>query len=89
MSREKEQLEAFEALLVGRRYAELQENPIRGRYDVAHLKEMHRYLLQDLPDALPDEELWPYVEQPGEFRAPANLNHQKTIHQHLFKTPFI
>lgn len=61
--------ETLELLLVSRRIRQLQDNPIQGRYDAAHLKEVHRYLFQDFPKA----GLWRLQEhnegvQPGEFR---------------------
>jgi len=55
-----------EQLLVSRRIQQLEENPIQGNYDIAHLKEVHRYIFQDLPRA----KLWEYDVPPGEFRTP-------------------
>jgi len=59
-----EEKEQLEAQLVNRRIAELRLNPIRGNFDIAHLKETHHYIFQDLPG----EGLWKYDVQPGEFR---------------------
>ncbi|MDR1647843.1 MAG: Fic family protein [Zoogloeaceae bacterium] len=50
--------------LVQQRIGELLERPISGNFDVAHLKETHRYIFQDLPKV----GLWNYDVQPGEFR---------------------
>lgn len=36
--------EVLEAILVRRRQLQLEEKPICGNFDVAHLKETHRYL---------------------------------------------
>jgi fido (protein-threonine AMPylation protein) len=54
----------LEASLVAGRVKELQENPVHGNYDAAHLRETHRYLFQDLPRA----RLWNYDIAPGEYR---------------------
>ncbi|MCW5730598.1 MAG: Fic family protein [Alphaproteobacteria bacterium] len=54
-----------EGLLTGNRTAELVERPVVGRFDVAHLKEVHRRICQDLPH-----------HGPGEFR-PAARGHVK------------
>jgi cell filamentation protein len=50
--------------LVQQRIGELLERPISGNFDVAHLKETHRYIFQDLPKA----GLWNYDVPPGAFR---------------------
>ncbi len=42
-----------EAELVTNRLAELYENPIRGDFDIEHLKSVHAYLFQDLPEHRP------------------------------------
>ncbi len=49
-------LERFEARQTHRRIAELIDNPVAGRFDVAHLKAIHRYIFQDV------------YEWAGEFR---------------------
>lgn len=56
------------------RINELRANPIQGKYDVAHLKEVHRYIFQDLPKA----GLWKYSGLPGEFRSPVPENMEWT-----------
>lgn len=43
-----EMLNQYERRLVAIRQAELIENPIVGNLDFDHLKEIHRYLFQDL-----------------------------------------
>lgn len=54
-----------EGLLSANRIAELEENPVKGRFDAAHLKEIHRRIFQDMPE-----------HTPGEFR-PASPVHMK------------
>jgi cell filamentation protein len=44
-----------EGLLAANRIAELQENPVKGRFDAAHLKEIHRRIFQDMPHYAPGE----------------------------------
>lgn len=46
------------------RIAELEANPVAGKFDVAHLKEVNRRIFQDLPGAGVDD------VTPGEFRKP-------------------
>lgn len=43
----------LEADLVGNRIEELREKPISGRFDFAHLKAVHAYIFQDLPQHRP------------------------------------
>ena len=54
-----------EAALTFGRVREIYRHPVQGRFDVAHLREVHRRIFQDLPDC-----------SPGEFRpdAPEHLN---------------
>jgi len=47
------------------RIAELQTNPVQGRFDVEHLKEVNRRIFQDLPGAGFND------VAPGQFRPPA------------------
>jgi cell filamentation protein len=54
-------LERFEARQTHRRIAELIDNPVAGRFDVAHLKAIHRLIFQDV------------YEWAGEFRT-ANIS---------------
>lgn len=49
-----------EAALTFARVRELQRDPVQGRFDVAHLQEVHRRIFQDLPE-----------HRPGEFRPDA------------------
>src|SRR5437016_13615851 len=42
------ELEAFEARSTHRRLVELIESPLSGRFDIAHLKAIHRYIFQDV-----------------------------------------
>lgn len=65
--------EKLEAILVERRKLELLENPVKGNFDITHLKEIHRRLLQDLPKA----GCWPYKAEPGSFR-PETPPHERT-----------
>jgi len=41
-------LESAEGVTSGLRIAELEESPIIGKFDVLHLKEIHRYIFQDV-----------------------------------------
>jgi cell filamentation protein len=43
-------LDAFEADAATHRLAELHERPFGGRFDVAHLKAIHRHIFQDVYD---------------------------------------
>jgi cell filamentation protein, protein adenylyltransferase len=43
-----ELLERFEARRTHRRIAELIDTPVAGRFDVAHLKAIHRYIFKDV-----------------------------------------
>jgi cell filamentation protein len=43
-----ELLERFEGRRTHRRIAELIDTPLAGRFDVAHLKAIHRYIFQDV-----------------------------------------
>jgi cell filamentation protein len=43
-----ELLDRFEARRTHRRIAELIDTPVAGRFDVAHLKAIHRYIFQDV-----------------------------------------
>lgn len=52
-----ELLERFEARQTHRRIAELIDTPAPGRFDIAHLKAIHRYIFQDV------------YEWAGQFRA--------------------
>lgn len=56
-----------EAFLTATRQAELVLNPVQGEFDVAHLREVHRRIFQDLPH-----------HGPGEFRpdAPGHFKHR-------------
>ena len=46
--RRQELLNRFEADRVGQRSLELLEHPFAGRFDMAHLQEIHQYLFQDV-----------------------------------------
>lgn len=54
----------LEADLTSSRIAELKVNPVKGNFDVAHLREINRRIFQDLPSVG-----FPEVK-PGEFREP-------------------
>lgn len=58
------QHQQFEADHTFKRLVELELQPVRGHFDTAHLKEVHRRIFQDLPGAG-----FPEVT-PGEFRTP-------------------
>ncbi|MDQ1919325.1 Fic family protein [Massilia pseudoviolaceinigra] len=57
--------EKLETSFTTRRATELELSPVRGQFDVGHLKEINRRLFQDLPKAGFDD------VKPGEFRPPA------------------
>jgi cell filamentation protein len=59
-----DQREKLEADYTFRRVVELELDPVRGNFDVAHLKEINRRIFQDLPGAGFDD------VTPGEFRPP-------------------
>jgi fido (protein-threonine AMPylation protein) len=50
---ERRKREKREADLVSVRAKELYEKPIQGNFDAAHLKAVHAYLFQDLPEHRP------------------------------------
>lgn len=56
--------EQREAVFVRRRILTLELEPVRGNFDAAHLKEVNRYIFQDLPGAGFDD------VTPGEFHKP-------------------
>lgn len=60
-----EERERLEADFTFQRGIELELEPVRGTFDVAHLKEINRRLFQDLPGAGFND------VTPGEFRSPA------------------
>ena len=59
-----DQREQIEADYTFKRVVELELDPVRGNFDVAHLKEINRRIFQDLPGAGFDD------VTPGEFRPP-------------------
>ena len=46
--KDKEKLEAVELDLAGLRILELKDNPIKGSFDLEHLKSIHKYIFQDI-----------------------------------------
>ena len=46
--KDKQQLEDAEADYISYRLRDIAQNPLQGKYDYAHLLEMHRYIFQDL-----------------------------------------
>ena len=61
---ERHQIDLKEGALTFARIAELDRKPVEGKFDAAHLKEVHRRIFQDLP-----------YHAPGEYRpdAPAHI----------------
>ena len=59
-------IEEFQAKLISNRVSELNEQPIKGNFDVAHLKAINHYLFQDFPqyNYLPGFDQY----TPGKFR---------------------
>jgi len=47
---EQESLDAFEADITAIRILELTEVPVKGRFDLDHLRAIHRYVFQDIYD---------------------------------------
>ncbi|MBB1046757.1 Fic family protein [Dietzia cercidiphylli] len=45
-----EELQQYERLLAASRVLELEQHPVAGRFDFAHLRAIHRYILQDVYD---------------------------------------
>lgn len=62
----------LESIFVGNRYKELLQNPIKGKFDFEHLKEINRYLFQDMPRLGPE---WVDAYKPGVFRYHVFKNH--------------
>jgi len=54
-----------EAALTFARVRELQHDPVKGQFDVAHLQEVHRRIFQDLPEHCPGEFR---PDAPGHFK---------------------
>ena len=44
---DQDQLDQFEAEITALRLVELQENPIKGHFDLDHLKQFHLHIFQD------------------------------------------
>ena len=57
--------ESEENQLTFARIAELQRDPVQGRFDVAHLQEVHRRIFQDVSE-----------HRPGEFRPDAPMHYK-------------
>ena len=57
--------EWLEGLFTAHRIAELRLDPVRGKFDAAHLKEVNRRIFQDLPGLGFDD------VTPGLYRLPA------------------
>ena len=47
---DQDQLDQFEAEITALRLVELQENPIKGHFDLDHLKQFHLHIFQDVYD---------------------------------------
>jgi cell filamentation protein len=62
MNDDSTRLEDIESRYTSRRIFELQENPVKGNFNAAHLKEIHRRIFQDMPAKGLDG------FSPGEFR---------------------
>lgn len=68
-----DQREQIEADYTFKRVVELELDPVRGNFDVAHLKEINRRIFQDLPGAGFDD------VTPGEFRPPVLISRPKNV----------
>jgi cell filamentation protein len=65
---DKDARDALEARFTKLRIVELQERPVQGRFDAAHLREVNRRIFQDLP-ALGVSDV-----TPGEYRDPVPID---------------
>jgi len=81
---ERRDREVLEARYSWRRIVELQLDPVRGNFDVGHLKEINRRIFQDLP-VVGFEDV-----RPGEFRpaVPAGKDWVKTRQLSTVEGPF-
>ena len=52
---EEKEREEREGFLVSNRLSELYEDPIKGNFDAEHLKAVHAYIFQDLPEHYPGQ----------------------------------
>lgn len=64
---DKETRDALEARFTNVRIVELQERPVQGRFDAAHLREVNRRIFQDLPHVGVSD------VTPGEYREPVPI----------------
>jgi cell filamentation protein len=48
--RDQDKLDKFERLYTAKRLYELNKKPIKGEFDLDHLKDIHRYIFQDIYD---------------------------------------
>jgi len=71
--------EQFEGALTFARIGELDDNPVNGNFDAAHLKEVHRRIFQDLPHHAPGE-YRPDAPSHIKARALERLNHRYHVH---------
>ena len=74
---DKETRDALEARFTKLRIVELQERPVQGRFDAAHLREVNRRIFQDLPP------LGVSDVTPGEYREPVPFDKDWVKHREL------
>lgn len=81
----KDERQALEANRTFVRAAELRAQPVKGKFDAAHLKEVNRRLFQDLPGLGFDD------VTPGEFRpaTPAGFDHIKKRQLETVREPSV
>ncbi len=76
---DKQQIEQREGALTFARIGELDDNPVKGKFDAAHLKEIHRRIFQDLPHHAPGE-YRPDAPAHIKARALEGLGHRYHVH---------
>lgn len=75
--------EILEGKFTRQRIRELRVNPIRGSFDIPHLKAINRYIFQDMP-LISDEAAFIYT--PGEFRPEVKDKNKDWIKRRMLKS---
>ncbi|MFT4240878.1 MAG: Fic family protein [Acidovorax sp.] len=76
---ERQQVERKEGALTFGRISELDRKPVEGKFDAAHLKEVHRRIFQDLPHHAPGE-YRPHAPAHIKARALEGSGHRYHVH---------
>jgi len=76
---DEQQIEQQEGALTFARIGELDDAPVKGKFDATHLKEVHRRIFQDLPHHAPGEYR---MDAPAHIKARAleSLRHRYHVH---------